>query len=92
MEKTTNELLSQIILEKKPEPKDITEELTFKAVIKWRGKKKITNMKVRSPRQGQSKKLVYLAVDYCIYLTAEHTYPLSLDGLRNFEELKEACA
>ena len=64
----------------------------MKAIIKWRGQKKIVDVKIDVGKSFESERLIYLVKDYCVFVSGDQTYHLSLDGIRNYEELEEACA
>ena len=65
--------------------------MTIQAVIKWRGEKKIVSIRIGATRERGSR-MTYFCEDYCMYLSSDYVYPLRLDGIRSYTELKESCS
>ena len=65
--------------------------MTIDAVIKWRGEKKVVKVRIGAKRE-RGLRMIYFCEDYCMYLSSDYVYPLSIDGLRSYSELKESCS
>lgn len=65
--------------------------MTIQAVIKWRGEKKIVSLRIGAMRE-RNLRMIYFCEEYCMYLNSDYVYPLSIDGLRSYTELKDSCS